>query len=976
MKTVDLNIAALPPRLQAEAERALGAIIESSTPQQQQRLAAALDGSSSAQLGRVLATSPFFAAHGARRPELLLELLDSGDLQRACGADYWPAALTRALAGVDSDEALALALRQLRTREQCRIIWRDFNRLCDWRGTTAELSAMADSCIQVALDFHYRQMCEDLGTPQDAEGRPQQMVVLGMGKLGACELNLSSDVDLIFSFPAGGQTSGGRRTLSNQDFFVRLGQRVIKTLDQVTGEGFVFRVDMRLRPYGQSGALALSFNAMQDYYHTQGRDWERYAMIKARVVAGDREQGARLLELLRPFVYRRYVDFSAIESLRDMKALIKREITRLGKQDDVKLGAGGIREIEFIGQVFQLIRGGREVQLQERRLMPVLDAIRAGGYMPAAAVDELQAAYGFLRDTEHAIQGLRDRQTQALPDDALDRLRIAVVMGYPDWAAFRAALDRHRECVQRHFEALIESPERDNAASEALGQWEDLWLGEREGDSAVDWLGAHGYRRPADCCARLDELRNGKKVKHMPLLARSRLDAFMPLMLSELATTEDPDLLLERLLPLVEAVLRRTAYLVLLMENQVARRQLYTLAAASPWIAEQLARHPVLLDELHNVARLYRVPERDALRNELHEQVSRLAWDDLEGHMEALRYFRLAHVLRIAASEVTGRLPLMKVSDYLTFLAEVILQHMLDLAWQNLVARHGLPFREDGSPCEQDFIIVGYGKLGGIELGHGSDLDLVFIHDADTNRATSGPKPVAGQVFFTRLGQRIIHILTAATTLGPLYEVDMRLRPSGESGLLVASLKAYEHYQFNEAWTWEHQALVRARVVAGSARLGADYEALRCRVLCQSRDRGKLAEDVRAMRARMREHLLPAGGGFDLKQSPGGIVDIEFMVQFMVLAWANEYPSLARWSDNVRILEALAEVGLLATDEAEGLTAAYTSYRACAHRLALQQEQGVVAGDQFAAQRGLVGDVWARLLGGGSGSISPLDGAH
>ena len=941
------------------------AIAQGWAPPQWQRLAAALDEGRSAELGRLLATSPYVVGQWLRRPELLLELLESGDLWQACGPGYWPAAIDRALAGAGSDDELALALRHLRSREQCRIIWRDFNRLSDWRGTTAELSDMADHCIQAALDFHYRRLCDDLGTPCDPQGQPQQMVVLGMGKLGARELNLSSDVDLIFTFPAAGQTSGGRRTLSNQEFFTRLGQRLIKTLDQVTGEGFVFRVDMRLRPYGQSGALALGFDAMQEYYHTQGRDWERYAMIKARVVAGDQRQGARLLELLRPFVYRRYVDFSAIESLRDMKALIKREIVRLGKQDDVKLGAGGIREIEFIGQVFQLIRGGRELRLQERRLTTVLAEIGAGGYMPAAAVADLQAAYVFLRNTEHAIQGLRDRQTQALPDDALDRLRIAVVMGYADWAAFRDALDQHRERVQRHFEALIESPERDSEASEQIGQWEDLWLGEHAGDSALAWLSAQGYRDPAGLCSRLETLRLGKRVEQMPKLARGRLDAFMPLMLSELAATEDPDLLALRLLPLVEAVLRRTAYLVLLMENQVARQQLYILCAASPWIAEQLSRQPVLLDELHNVATLYRVPERDTLCQELQEQLSRLAGDDLEGQMQALRYFRLVHVLRIAASEVTGRLPLMKVSDYLTFLAEAILQQVLELAWRSLVARHGVPLREDGTPCGQDFIIVGYGKLGGIELGHGSDLDMVFIHDGDTSAATNGPKPVAGQVFFTRLGQRIIHILTAATTLGPLYEVDMRLRPSGESGLLVASLKAYAHYQCNEAWTWEHQALVRARVVAGSARLAAEYAALRRRVLCLPRDRSQLADDVRSMRARMREHLLPADGAgvFDLKQSPGGIVDIEFMVQFMVLGWAHENSGLARWSDNIRILEALAAVGLFASDKTAGLMAAYTEYRACAHRLALQHEKGIVPEDQFEAQRRLVTAAWARLLG-------------
>jgi glutamate-ammonia-ligase adenylyltransferase len=968
MKPLKHGDPALPVPLVAALADACADIDQRWSEQQLAQLHSLLTAELEAELAQVLACSPWAGQQFAYHPALLLDLLASGDLHRSYGVEHWREAMA-ALSSPDmTEDAMGLALRRLRQREQCRLIWRDMNRLDDLQGITADLSALADHSIDTALALIYRLMCADLGTPCDADGVAQRLVVLGMGKLGALELNLSSDVDLMFAFPESGETVGGRRTLSNQDFFIRLARRLIAMIDARTGEGFVFRVDMRLRPYGESGALALSFDALQQYYLTQGRDWERYAMIKARVVAGDQVQGAVLLSLLRPFVYRRYVDFSAIESLRAMKSLIMREVVRLGKQDDVKLGAGGIREVEFIGQVFQLIRGGREPLLQQRALLAVLDCLREQGYLPESVVSELQQAYGFLRNSEHAIQGLHDQQTQALPTDSLDRARVAWVMGFHDWLPYRAVLAQHRDGVREHFAALIASPEHEDSGDDIAGDWYDLWAGAWPEEAAQQWLGEQGYGDPAEVYRRLAILRGCGKVMQMQVVARERLDAFMPLLLAEWAQTPTPDLLLERELPLIEAILRRTAYLVLLMENKVAREQLHILCAASPWVANQLARHPSLLDELHNVATLYRVPELDELSNELREQLMRLDHDDLEGHMNTLRYFRLAHVLSIAASEVTGRLPLMKVSDYLTSIAEVILEHVLRLAWRDLTARHGVPLRTDGTACELDFIIVGYGKLGGIELGHASDLDLVFVHDADPNASSNGPRPVPGQVFFIRLGQRIIHILTTPTTLGELYEVDMRLRPSGESGLLASSLQAYGQYQLNEAWTWEHQALVRARVVAGSESLAAQYETLRRSILQLPRDIEELRKEVSKMRAKMRDHLLPAAARdpenhcFHLKHGSGGIVDIEFMVQFMVLAWGQDYPSLTRWTDNIRILEALAQTGLLSAGEAEGLMGAYKAYRASAHLLALRRDPVLVSDDQFGPERALVSELWQRLL--------------
>lgn len=963
MKAADLICAGelFPQALVDEADRALEKLAEVVPVELWQQLPEKLAGDLGEQLVRTLACSNYCLAQFQRHPQMLVDLIDSGDLLRPYTPADFRSRVNAAIADSTDEDQLSLALRQLRQREMCRLIWRDMNRASELFDTTAELSALADACIDASLDWLYADMCADIGTPKDCDGNPQRMVVLGMGKLGAGELNLSSDIDLMFTFPSSGETEGGRRSLSNQEFFIRLGRRLIKVLDAHTGEGFVFRTDMRLRPYGDSGALALGFDAMLEYYQDQGREWERYAMIKARVVAGDMQAGESLMVALNSFVYRRYVDFSAIESLRDMKALINREVQRRGLSEDVKLGAGGIREVEFIAQAFQLIRGGRDLALQTRSIKTVLGVLEEKGLMPGEAVAELEQAYVFLRNTEHAIQGIDDAQTQSLPAGDLDRARIAAILGFADWNAFSEVLAQYRSNVRKHFEILVASGDEDAPAAPVNDEWLAVWLGEADGVEATDFLTEAGYQEPQGIIEKLANLRESKRVLHMQKEGRERLDAFLPLLLKEVAASSDPDTLLLRVLPLTEAVLRRTAYLVLMLESDVAREQLYTLCGASPWIADQLTRNPVLLDELHNVATLYQVPDTELLRNELREQVTRLEWQDLEGHMQALRYFRLAHVLRIAASEVTDRMPLMRVSDYLTYIAEVILDHVLQLGWHNLVDRHGEPEGSNGQP---DFIVIGYGKLGGIELGHGSDLDMVFIHGGNPQAATGGDKPIAAQQFHTRLGQRMIHILETQTTMGRLYEVDMRLRPDGDSGMLVASLNGFERYQQDSAWTWEHQALVRARVVAGSASLAEDFNRIRHEVLAQPRDIPTLRTEVREMRSKMRDHLLSGvkDGVFDLKHGHGGIVDIEFMVQFAVLAWAHLHPALTRYSDNIRILESLAEAGLLTPEESAGMTTAYKAYRAAAHRLALQQQKGQVDAAEFVAEREMVSGLWHKLM--------------
>ncbi|MCF7201091.1 bifunctional [glutamate--ammonia ligase]-adenylyl-L-tyrosine phosphorylase/[glutamate--ammonia-ligase] adenylyltransferase [Pseudomonas oligotrophica] len=927
---------------------------------------------------RVCAASDFASQQVSRDPAMLLQLGEAGLLERALGRDEMRALLEAELAGCDSEDALAVALRRFRNRHQLRIIWRDLNRLADLAETCRDLSAMADACIDLAYRWLYERHCQQFGVPTGARsGEPQHMVILGMGKLGACELNLSSDIDLIFGYPEGGETVGAKRSLDNQEFFVRLGQKLIKALDAITVEGFVFRVDMRLRPYGSSGALVLSFNALEQYYQDQGRDWERYAMIKARVVGGDQQAGRELLEMLRPFVYRRYLDFSAIEALRSMKQLIQQEVRRKGMAANIKLGAGGIREVEFIAQAFQLIHGGRDLSLQERSLLKVLATLAGQGYLPAAAVDELREGYCFLRYVEHALQAIADRQTQMLPDNQTDCDRLAFMLGFAHWDAFHERLLHWRGRIDWHFRQVIADPNEDDEAEGevlAVDEWLPLWQQEWDEEYACRQLGEAGFRDGALACQRLVALRNGSQVRTMQRLGRERLDAFIPRLLAQAVEQGDPDLVLERVLPLVEAVARRSAYLVLLTENPGALQRLLELCAASPWVAEQITRFPLLLDELLNAGRLYNPPQAPELVAELRERLMRIPEDDLEQQMEALRHFKLAHRLRVAASEIAGTLPLMKVSDYLTWLAEAILNEVLTLAWRHMVARHGQPRRSDGSPCDPAFVIVGYGKVGGIELGHGSDLDLVFIHDGDPIAETDGAKPIDGAQFYTRLGQRIIHLLTTQTTSGQLYEVDMRLRPSGASGLLVSSLGAFERYQQQEAWTWEHQALVRARVLVGCERLRGDFERVRAAVLGRPRELQVLRREVSEMRAKMRDSLgtqathggtgesaFEAAAEFNLKQDAGGIVDIEFMVQYAALAWSHEHPELLRYTDNIRILDGLEQAGLMTGDEVRLLQDAYKAYRAAAHRQSLQKLPGVVSGDQFHGERRTVLRIWREL---------------
>lgn len=979
-----LSFDQIPPSLHQTLQHHIDVWLGRTSTEQHQQLQRWLeeDTDGARGLAKMWVASDYVAQVAINQADAFLCWLMDRPFTQALDEAAMAAQLEARLATAGEDpKAFDRQIRQFRRDMMLRILWRDFCDLADMAETTRDMTHLAQVTLQAAMVFHQRQLQARYGEPKGKlSGRPQPLVVLGMGKLGGVELNVSSDIDLIFCYPESGQTTGAKKSISNQEYFIKLCQKIINSLDTVTVDGFVFRVDMRLRPYGQSGALVLNFDAMEDYYQTQGREWERYAMIKARVVSGDvmaggQAAGEELMDMLRPFTYRRYLDFSAIDSMRDMKTLINREVQRKGISTDVKLGAGGIREIEFVVQVFQMIRGGRDAHLRERQVLKLLPMLDAEELLPANAAVELAQAYVFLRNTEHAIQGYQDKQTQSLPIEPADLLRLAWVLGFDSAAAFNEVLGRHRDNVNRYFQEVIAEPGGGDNTDEDYSSWVQLWPRSSGPSDLIpvqaDMLAVardKGLLEPERMVEELLKLLSGRALATMQAEGRARLDDLMPRLLALLCERQEPAETFCRIMVLVEAVARRTAYLLLLVENPGALLQLVRLCGDSSWIADQLASYPALLDELLDQRSLYNPPDKETLRDELRQQALRVGWDDLEGQMETLRYFRMAHGLRVAASEVTDVLPLMKVSDYLTWLAEVILEHVLTLAWQQMIVRHGRPQPLAGEP-EPEFIVVGYGKLGGIELGHGSDLDLVFIHNASSKASSDGDKPLDNQTFFIRLGQKMIHILNTQTMSGQLYEVDMRLRPSGNSGLLVSSLSAFEKYQCSQAWTWEHQALTRARVVAGGQSLAKAFEQLRHDILIQARDETTLKAEVLQMREKMRDHLGTKGSELDkraqfhLKHDAGGIVDIEFLVQYLVLAWAVKEPQLCRWSDNIRILGCLEQAGLLATEEADQLIDAYKAYRSVGHRLALQRLPSKVGGGEFVAERENVARLWDRYLG-------------
>ncbi|MCL1037394.1 bifunctional [glutamate--ammonia ligase]-adenylyl-L-tyrosine phosphorylase/[glutamate--ammonia-ligase] adenylyltransferase [Shewanella submarina] len=948
----------LPQVLQIEADRYSGLLSQTSDDPWQ-----GLSQVQSQQVKSILGLSDYVAGQICRHPQWLTHITAP---ETADESSHYLSELAALLAQISDENAAKKCVRDFRNRWLVTLAYRDFLSLTALETSLQDISALAEALIIASRDWVFRQLTAQYGTPCDTEGNPQHLLILGMGKLGGRELNFSSDIDLIFVFPEHGETrhlegTGGRRTLDNQQFFTRMGQKLVNLLDQVTMDGFVFRVDMRLRPYGDSGPLVVSSHAFEDYYQEQGRDWERYAMVKARVLGPSTPEAVALQEMLRPFVYRRYIDFSAIEALRKMKQMISREVRRRQLSDNIKLGPGGIREVEFVVQSFQLIRGGREPSLRTQSIYGALDTLKALGQLDAKAIDELKSGYSLLRRVENLLQAIDDKQTQTLPGDdgcgVRDWQRLCLAMGEESPESLRSRIDNAMADIHRHFKDTVGGDEEESEKE----HWTATLWHEYEDDEARTMLSSHGIN-DEKLWPVLSQWRENTSRKSIGPRGRDTLDRLMPKLLEDLFAHKAPCEAFAPVSRVLDQILTRTTYLELLCENPGARQQLISLCCISPWIATQLARFPMLLDELIDPVQLYDTTSLDDYPSELRLALLRVPEDDMEQQMEALRQFKLSQQLKIAAADVTGILPIMQVSDHLTYLAQAIIEQVVQQAWQQVAARHGVPAHL--TEGEMGFAVVGYGKLGGIELGYGSDLDLVFLHNAPAGVQTNGDRQIDASHFYLKLAQRILHLFSTRTVSGELYEVDMRLRPSGSSGLLVSEIENFGEYQANEAWTWEHQALVRSRLVYGGQQLAERFRDIRHAVLSQARDADELAKAVRDMRSKMREHLLKVKEGeFDLKQSSGGIADIEFIAQYLVLANSHANGGLTAWSDNVRIFEDLAELEILPAEEAEGLIHVYCLLRDESHRLTLQGLAGELPKAQVEEQAELVEKIYSKVLG-------------
>ncbi|EGQ9246508.1 bifunctional [glutamate--ammonia ligase]-adenylyl-L-tyrosine phosphorylase/[glutamate--ammonia-ligase] adenylyltransferase [Vibrio parahaemolyticus] len=850
-------------------------------------------------------------------------------------------------------------LRQFRNREMVYIAWKDFLHAWTLEESLRHLSQLAEAMIFETYQWQYKICCAEWGTPTNAEGEAQPMLIIGMGKLGGGELNFSSDIDLIFTYPENGETQGARRSIANAQFFTRLGQRIIKALDQKTFDGFCYRVDMRLRPFGESGPLVMSYAALEDYYQEQGRDWERYAMIKARVMGCEMyPQYQELRKMLRPFVFRRYIDFSAIQSLRRMKSMISSEVRRRGLTNNIKLGAGGIREIEFIAQVFQLIRGGREPSLRNRGLLETLSGIEELALLTPQEVSNLEAAYKYLRQLENLLQAMVDKQTQTLPDCDIERLKLATAMQLESWGLLIEQTQQHMNKVHQVFETLIGDDEEDEGSTIAR-HFHELWDMANKQDVLELILEQDiQVEEPAIFSKAIINFKADLAKKTLGPRGREVLNRLMPKVFDAVFAHPDAQFGLPRVLHLLHNICTRTTYLELLDEHPAALVQLVRLCTASPMISEQLSRYPILLDELIDPQQLYNPIPLDSYRTELRDFLARIPEDDMEQQMEALRQFKQICILRIAAADIAGVLPVMKVSDHLTYLAEAIVEAVVSQAWLQVSEKYGEPTHVKDREGK-GFAVIGYGKVGGWELGYNSDLDIVFMHDCPVNVYTDGKKEIDGRQFYLRLAQRIIHIFSTRTASGILYEVDTRLRPSGASGLLVSPTDAFDDYQHQDAWTWEHQALVRARMIYGDEPLAIAFHNTRHDVLCKPRDEQTLKKEVVEMREKMRDHLGgKKSGRFMIKQDVGGITDIEFLAQYLVLNYSHEKPKLTRWCDNVRIYETLIAQGVMEEDQAMQLIRAYTTMRNEIHHRNLLNLDADVVEDKFVAEREWVKQAW------------------
>ena len=916
------------------------------------------------ELDTALMSSRFIASTLIKNPCLLMDLYNSGDLQRPYPANTYNEKLQPALKNAETADALKTVLSDLRMREMVRIAWRDINHTASFEEILGDLSTLADTCVQGAMEHLHDGLCATHGIPVDNNGNPQKIIVLGMGKLGAGELNFSSDIDLIFAFPQEGSMKNPVKMQTCELFFTKLCREFLGLFNTGATGRPIFRVDTRLRPFGANGPLVMSADAMEIYYQTQGREWERYALIKARPMAGDFNAGQALLNRLKPFVFRRYLDYGTFDAFRDMKKRITMQVRDKHLKNNIKLGAGGIREIEFFGQLFQLIRGGVAPQLQEKKILKVLNLLAEENLINKTTARDLQNAYIFLRTVEHRLQEYEDRQTHDIPEEKNARYCLAGAMGFDDWKAFKLELDRHMATVHDHFNRLLVSKDNENTQIKTEDTFRYLWENINDPQFEIQNPPLPGYTNPQKVIELLKGLAEHPHTCKLTHTGRRRLNELIPLIIRIAGECPKGDILLDRLISLITAIEQRTCYLSLLLENPSTIKTLATLAAKSPWIISFLSQHPALLDELLDPKSLYLPPDRASLEKDLAHRMAPIPPEDFEFQLEELCIFKQSNTLRVAAADISGDYPLMKVSDALTDIAETVLKSVLLIAWQQTTKRYGSPSgMTDSLQFTPGFAAIAYGKLGGIELGYKSDLDMVFIHGAGEGHTTGGTRDIDNMKFYSLLGQRIINMLTLHTPAGTLYEPDMRLRPSGQSGMIVSHIDSFREYMATQAWTWEHQAIIRARPVAGDPALQQAFNEIRKGVIIRQRTTKILQQEIRDMRRRMAKHSPGSSSRpHDIKQGKGGIVDIEFLVQFLTLNHAWQHPALTRWTDNIRLIETLETECILTGNQAEQLKNAYIALRKTLHRFDLQEKKERQLPDYLQEQAQMVSDLFQKFL--------------
>ena len=923
----------------------------------------------------VCAVSPYVMRTLAQFPQILTRLVETGQLvhypkRSTANADVAGllATLQDDLRQAQSDssstptlnsESIEMSvLRVFRHRQLVRILWQDLTGIACLEQTLYELSILAECCVQAADQWSYDALVKRFGTPRDDSGREQRLIIIGMGKLGGFELNVSSDIDLICLYAHSGSTEtqeSSQKSLDNGEFFRRSVQRLSKLLNSVTEEGFVYRVDTRLRPFGESGPLVMNFDGLENYYLTQARDWERYAMIKGRALCGQAHDVVAFEQLVLPFIYRRYLDYNAFESLRDIKRKIALSLLKSSMVDNIKLGAGGIREVEFIGQAFQLVRGGREPRLRVRSILRVLPLLSELALLPDEEVQALRQAYRYLRQVENALQMMRDEQTHSLPVDPVDRQRLLCIMGVSEWLDFKHTLDDHQSKVSICFANLFamegEDDETDTFTSDkALEVEKDVWaalstesIDEHE---RAGLLVSAGFVADESLLNSIDTLSRGSFYQRLTAESQSRVERIVPHILVLVKNTQDPTQTLVRMLALVRAVAGRGGYLQVLCDQPQALEHLVTLFSKSSWLAGFVARSPMVIDELLTQPTL--AADAQTVFDETRTLVQSLLHSELDVQMDSLRHYRQAREMRIACAQLDGSLSLMQVSDQLSWLAESIIAGVLEIVIASLAKRYGQPgYVINEQTLHSQIGVLAYGKLGGLELGFSSDLDLVFVHDSTgTKQVTDGPKSVDNSFYYAKLAQGFVHFMGTKTPAGMLYEIDFRLRPNGNSGVLVIGIAAFSNYQNSDAWTWEHQALMRARMVFGSEHLRRRFDEIRQQVLTHNRPQAELRLAVANMRERMRCALGNKQPDLmHLKQDDGGVADIEFIVQYLVLAHAKEHPALLTFTDNIRVLDTIEQLALLPAEQCQILRSSYLALRERLHRQALDERSALVPFD-------------------------------